>query len=99
MKPGTNASEQAIIKSIGGRPHKNSGRGTKKGDGSWNYFTVDVKESQKSFTINKDVWGKVCTDAISNRADPMILLVLDGKTRIAMIEMEVLEELTDRIKE
>lgn len=96
MTYGTNDSEQAIIKSIGGTPIKNSGRGTVKGDGTWEDFVVDVKETAKSFTVNKDVWAKVCGDALTHRGkDPMLLVVLGGHTRLAVIEMEVLQQLLE----
>ena len=78
---------------MGAKPHKNSGRGAIKGDGNYEGFTVDVKESKESFTINKSVWAKICTDAVKNRDDPMLLIVLDGGTRLAIIEWEVLEQL------
>ena len=92
---GNNKSEQAIIKRIGGKPHKNSGRGQIKGDATWKNFTVDVKECRASFTLNNYVWAKICTDAVSNHADPMLLLVMGGKRRLAVIEYEVLEELLE----
>lgn len=96
MTYGTNESERAIIKSIGGKPIKNSGRGTVKGDGTWHDFVVDVKETAKSFTINKDVWSKICNDAVTHRGkDPMLLVVIDGKTRLGIIELEVLEQLLE----
>lgn len=93
---GTNKTEQSIINRMGGTPHKNSGRGMKKGDGSYENFTVDVKEAKASFTLNKNVWSKICTDAMKNRGtDPMLLVVLDGQTRLAVIELGVLEQLLE----
>lgn len=94
---GNNKTEQSIIRQMGGTPHKNSGRGkVKKGDGSYENFTVDVKEAKSSFTLNKNVWAKACTDAVKNRGtDPMILVVLDGQTRLAVIELSVLEQLLE----
>ncbi len=92
---GTNKTEQSIINQMGGTPHRNSGRGMKKGDGTYYNFTIDVKESKESFTLNKNVWAKICTDAIKNRTDPMLLVVLGGQTRLAVIELAVLEELLE----
>ena len=93
---GTLKSEQAIIKSIGGKIIKNSGRGVIKGDFTWYDFVGDVKETAKSFTLNKDVWGKICGDALSHRGkDPLLLVVLDGQTRLAIVELEVLEQLLE----
>ena len=92
--PGTNKSELAILKSIGATPVKNSGRGQKKGDGTLDNFMVDVKESGKSFTLNESVWAKACGDALTHTdLDPLLLVVLGGQTRLAVIEWDVLEVL------
>jgi outer membrane phospholipase A len=91
-------SEKSESKRIGAKQHKNSGRGTKKGDASWENFTVDFKENKKSFTINQDVWAKATTDAIKNNNDPAIVVILgDGnkKTRLAIIEFSILEQLIE----
>jgi hypothetical protein len=93
-------SERAESKRIGAKQHKNSGRNTKKGDATWHNFTVDFKEVGKSFTLNKDVWAKACTDAIKNNSDPAVVVVIGesgSKTRLAIIELEVLENLLDKI--
>lgn len=89
-------SEKSESKRLGAKQHKNSGRNTKKGDATWNNFTVDFKESSKSFTLNKDVWAKATTDAIRNNNDPAIVVVLGEsgiKTRLAIIELGILEDL------
>lgn len=91
-------SERGESKRIGAKQHKNSGRNTQKGDATWENFCVDFKEVGKSFTINKEVWAKACTDAIKNNADPAIVVVIgEGayKTRLAVIEMEMLELLVN----
>jgi hypothetical protein len=91
----TEASES---KRIGAKQHKNSGRGMHKGDASWENFTVDFKEVGKSFTLNKDVWAKATTDAIRNGNDPAIIVVIGSegiKTRLAVIELSILEELLE----
>ena len=75
---------------------KNSGRGYVKGDSFFDRFTVDIKEFSKSFSLTRAVWSKICTDAVKNRGtDPMLLVVLDGQTRLAVIELAVLEELLE----
>lgn len=98
-RPGSLAREQAIIKSMGGTPHPNSGRGqTKKADGTVKDFVVDVKEGGKSFTLNTSVWAKVCTDAarVDFRKDPALIVSLnDGKTQLAIIALDVFERLID----
>lgn len=89
-------SEKNESKRLGAKQHKNSGRNTKKGDATWNNFTVDFKEVSKSFTLNKDVWAKVSTDAIKNGNDPAIVVVLGSgnlKLRLAIIELSILEEM------
>ena len=89
-------SEQSESKRIGAKQHKNSGRGTHKGDATWENFTVDFKEVGKSFTLNKDVWAKAVTDAIRNGNDPAIVVVIgegNSKTRLAVIELSLLEQI------
>ena len=89
-------SEKSESKRIGAKQHKNSGRNTKKGDATWETFTVDFKENSKSFTLNQDVWAKATTDAIRNGNDPAIVVVLgegSKKTRLAIIELELLEQM------
>jgi hypothetical protein len=85
-------SEKSESKRIGAKQHKNSGRGTHKGDATW----VDFKEVGKSFTLNKDVWAKAVTDAIRNGNDPAIVVVIGDsgiKTRLAVIELSLLEQI------
>jgi len=91
-------SEKSEGKRIGAKLHKNSGRNTKKGDASWFNFVIDFKEVGKSFTLNKDVWAKATTDALKSNADPAIVVVLGetgSKTRLAIIEMTLLEQLLE----
>jgi len=92
-------SERAESKRIGAKQHKNSGRNTKKGDATWRNFVVDFKESSKSFTLNQDVWAKAATDAIRAGTDksPAIVVILgegNKKTRLAIIEFDLLDQLT-----
>lgn len=90
--------EKSESKRIGAKQHKNSGRNTKKGDASWKNFVVDFKEVEKSFTLNKQVWAKATTDAIRNGKDPAIVVVIgegNAKVRLAIIEMSILEQLTE----
>lgn len=93
-------SERSELKRIGANPHKNSGRGRyAKADGNTEKFIVDVKEYSKSFSISQDSWAKIVTDALKtdNTKDPALLLVLGdkSKTRLAVIEWAVLEELLE----
>ena len=91
-------SERSEIKRLGAKGIKNSGRGTKKGDATWEGFTVDFKEYPKGFTVNQDNWAKAVTDAVRNGNDPAIVVVLgegNKKTRLAIIELSLLEQLMD----
>ena len=91
-------SERGESKRIGAKQHKNSGRNMKKGDATWHNFCVDFKEVGKSFTLNKEVWAKATTDAIKNRLDPAIVVVIGedaNKTRLAVIELALLEQLLE----
>ena len=90
-------SERGEISRLNGaKATKNSGRGRiQKGDAFYDRFTVDVKEYANSYSISRDNWSKICTEAVKNRTDPMLLLVLGGQTRLAVIELAVLEELLE----
>jgi outer membrane phospholipase A len=91
-------SERSESKRIGAKQHKNSGRNTQKGDASWNNFVIDFKEVGKSFALNKEVWAKATTDALKNGKDPAIVVVFGEsgiKTRLAIIEMSILEQLIE----
>lgn len=94
--------ERSEIKRLGAKAIKNSGRGTKKGDATWEGFTVDFKEYPKGFTVNQDNWAKATTDAMKNKNDPAIVVVLgetSRKTRLAIIELSLLEQLIEGNRE
>lgn len=91
-------SERSEIKKDKAKAQKNSGRGKyQKGDAIWNNFLVDYKESNKSFTINKSNWAKICTDTfkVNRNMHPVLKLIIGekDKIRLAVIEWYVLEEL------
>jgi len=93
-------SERAESKRLGAKQHKNSGRNTQKGDATWKNFVVDFKEASKSFTLNKDVWAKAVTDSIKAGTDksPAIIVILgegNSKVRLAIMELEVLEQILE----
>lgn len=96
-------SEKSELKRMGAKVHKNSGRGRyQKADGSTSRFVVDVKEYSKSISLNKDMWAKIVTDCLKtdNTKNPLLMLVLgdsNRKTRLAVIEWEILEELLKEI--
>lgn len=91
-------SERSEVKRDGAKAQKNSGRGDyQKGDAKWKMFLVDYKEASKSFTLNKPVWSKICTDTfkVSRYMHPALKIIIgeDSKVRLGIIEWTVLEEL------
>jgi len=91
-------SERSELKRAGIKPHKNSGRGAVKADGSDDEFVVDVKEYSKSFSITQDNWAKIVTDTmrVNRSKNPALMLVIgegNKKIRLAVIEWNVFEEL------
>jgi hypothetical protein len=96
-------SERSELKRMGAKAHKNSGRGKyQKADGSTERFIVDVKEYSKSISINEDIWAKIVTDCLKtdNTKNPLLMLVLGSgnrKTRLAVIEWGILEELLEEL--
>lgn len=91
-------SERGEASRIGARQHKNSGRNHLKGDATWKNFVVDFKEYPKGFTVNQDNWAKAVTDAMKSKCDPAIIVVLgegNVKTRLAIIELELLEQILE----
>ena len=98
-------SELKELKRLGAKPQPNSGRGKhNKGDGILaDRWIVDVKESEKSFTLNTRVWGKVCTDAAQSNKEPLLLVVLgeegQPRTRLIIMTDDEFEELRDKAAE
>jgi hypothetical protein len=93
-------SERAELRRIGATPHKNSGRGKiQKADGNLDRYIVDVKEYSKSFSINRNIWAKICTDTLKTDPEksPVLMIVLGDthKTRLAIIEWNEFEELRE----
>ncbi len=93
-------SERGEAKRDNAKLHKNSGRGTTKGDATWNQFVVDYKEFSKTFGLSKSVWAKAVTDALKAGRDksPAIKVILgegNSKIRLAVIEWELLEQLLE----
>jgi hypothetical protein len=90
--------ERGEAKRIDAKLQKNSGRGRiQKGDATWNNYVLDFKEFSKSFSITQDVWAKIVTDTlkVDRKKSPAICLILDGKTRLAIIEWSEFERLVD----
>jgi len=96
-------SGKAELRRIGAKSHKNSGRGQyQKADGNIERFVVDIKEYGKSISLSQDMWAKIVTDCLrtDNKKNPLLMAVLGSggrKTRLAVIEWEVLEELLEEL--
>lgn len=94
-------SERGEVKRDGARAQKNSGRGDyQKGDAQWHDFVVDYKEYAKSISISQSIWAKICTDTFKVSRDkyPVLKLILgegSKKTRLAVVEWELLEQLVE----
>ena len=95
-------SERSEAKRDGAKQQKNSGRGNyQKGDAQWRDFIVDYKEYEKSISISQSIWAKICTDTFKVSRDkyPVLKLILgkdNNKTRLAVIEWSLLEQLIER---
>lgn len=95
-------SERSEAKRDGAKQQKNSGRGDyQKGDAIWNGFVVDYKETAKSVAVSKEMWAKVCTDTfkVSRSYNPVLKLIIgegNNKTRLAVIEWSLLEQLVEK---
>lgn len=91
--------EREEIDRSGGTPQKNSGRGkVNKGDAILGPFNFDVKEAQKSFTLNRSVWLKVCKDALqSGMYEPALKVVIgqsgEPKTRLWVIDDDTFQQM------
>ena len=90
-------SEASEVKRDGAKAQKNSGRGQyQKGDAILDIFTVDYKEYEKSFSISRDVWAKVCTDAMRNgQNEPALKVVLgagNSKVRLWVVAEHIMED-------
>lgn len=94
-------SERGEIKRDGAKGQKNSGRGNyQKGDAIWHDFVVDYKEYEKSISISKAIWAKICTDTfkVDRNKSPVLKLILGGegsKTRLAVIEWALFEQMVE----
>ena len=94
-------SERSEVKRDKAKPQKNSGRGNyQKGDSQWHNFVVDYKEYEKSISISKSIWAKICTDTFKVSRDkyPVLKIILgkdNQKIRLAVIEWSLLEQLVE----
>lgn len=79
-------SEKQELKRMGATAQKNSGRGQyQKADGKLYPFLVDVKEYEKSFSLSRSVWAKICSDALRSGGEPSLMVALGtGKETIRL---------------
>lgn len=97
--------ERGEAKRDGAKQQKNSGRGEyQKGDAQWKNFVVDYKEYEKTISISQSMWAKICTDTFKVSRDkyPVLKLILgsnSNKTRLAVIEWSLLEQLVEKWSE
>ena len=97
--------EKEEIRRDGAKAQKNSGRGKiQKGDAILEPFCYDIKEYEKSFSINSDVWAKACSDAFKSgngafgRYQPAIKIVLgrpNSKIRLWVIEDDMMDQMRE----
>jgi len=97
-------SEADEIKRDGATAVKNSGRssGVAKGDAILGPFLVDYKEYSKSFSINREFWAKISTDAVHNgRRIPALKLIMGdvNKTRLWVIGDSMFHEMLEAWRE
>lgn len=91
--------EKAEAKRDGARLQKNSGRGKfAKGDATWYNHVIDYKEYEKSYSISRDNWAKICTDTVkvNFRYQPCIKVILGSeneKVRLAVVDWDWYDEL------
>lgn len=89
--------EAGEVKRDGAKATTNSGRGHyQKADAILDIFTVDYKEYEKSFSINRNVWSKICNDAMRNgRMEPLLKVILGSgasRTRLGVVGWGIIED-------
>lgn len=80
-------SEKIEAKRDGASLQPNSGRGRfNKGDATLDGWLIDYKEYPKGYTVNKESWAKVCTDAFrAGNLEPAIKIVLgEGQQKVRL---------------
>ncbi len=101
-------SERYELSRVGATPTKNSGRGYhEKADGiiflgEHPLFSTDVKEYKNGFKVTEEIWAKVTTDAMQNKAEPMLQLVLgdeNPRTRVVVVSEAMFLEMLECYKE
>lgn len=74
----------------------NSGRGALKGDAVLGRFLIDYKHYTGSFSITMKNWKKHAKDAWnSNRRHPLIKVVLNDDTELAIVDWHMFKDMLD----
>lgn len=95
-----NHREKRQAKMDGATPVRNSGRGFRKGDAVWNDYLVDYKHNAKTFTLTAKNWAKHAKDAWNeDHRIPMVKVIFEDGTEVAMIPWDTLVELEERYRE
>ena len=79
-------SEKKILKKLGIRQHPNSGAGKIKFDGSNEDAIVEVKDANKSFTMNAAYLNSIYTTAIKQSKDAVLLIQFPDLTIECLIK-------------
>ncbi len=96
----SNESEKKLAKKDGAKLVANSGRGWQKGDAILPPFLVDYKVYTSSFSISKKNWKKHQADAWDqSEREPLIAVILDGDTRLAVIDWDIFRLFLDHYME
>lgn len=86
-------SERAEVKRDGAKAQKQRQGRISKGDAKWKQFLVDYKEAGSTFTLNKNVWAKICTDTfkVNRNMHPSLKIIIghQNKVRLGIIEWAV----------
>lgn len=92
-------SEEFEARRDGAKLQKNSGRGMwQKSDAVIeNIFTVDYKEYEKSFSLSRSVWAKVCKDTLlnGNNTSPALKIILGKgiqKLRLWVVSEDIIDD-------
>lgn len=100
LTPDYNKLEKKQAKKDGATLVRNSGRGVEKGDAKLGQFLIDYKFNAKSFQLGLENWKKMKKDAWGNgMRSPVISIVFEDKTQVAIVEWEWFMELIELTKD
>jgi C1A family cysteine protease len=78
---------------------KNSGRGEIKGDAKKGPLWIDYKfTDKKSFALNKAEFAKLSSDAFKQSLEPVIAVIFDSTTRMAIMDWGYVLELHEELE-